>query len=294
MGIMPYLFWSSFMVGKDISCPVCGSIGARVISRDRFNERNRYFRCSACGCGFSALRVYGVAETADIHTSAYYAPEHEEFREVPAAEAFFLARLLALKSAGRLLDVGCGRGRWLRYIRDHSAFDVEGVEPSGEAAEYARKERGLEVRTGDLASAGYPDAVFDVVYLRNVLEHVAAPHELVREVGRILKPDSICAVHVPNDASITNALKRALYRAGCIRECGSLFFPLHVTGFTSRSLDLLFRGAGFLRIGLVAISKIQRIYEFPLTPLDIPLLSAALLEYLSGRGNLLVGWYERA
>jgi SAM-dependent methyltransferase len=282
------------MVGKDISCPVCGSIGTRVLARDRFDARNRYLRCRSCGSGFSVLRVHDVAETADIHTSEYFTPERKEFREVPAAEAYFLARLLALKSSGRLLDVGCGRGRWLRYIRDHSAFDVEGVEPSEEAAEYARKERGLEVRTGDLASSGYPDVTFDVVYLRNVLEHVAEPRALIGEIRRILKPGGVCAVHIPNDASITNALKRALYRAGCIRECGSLFFPLHVNGFTSRSLDLLFRGGGFLRIGLVAISKIQRIYEFPLTPLDIPLLSAALLEYLSGRGNLLVGWYERA
>jgi SAM-dependent methyltransferase len=281
------------MAGKNVACPVCGSIGARVISRDRFNERNQYFRCRACGCGFSALRVYGVAETADIHTSAYYAPEHEEFREVPAAEAYFLARLLALKSAGRLLDVGCGRGRWLRYIRDHSAFDVEGVEPSGEAAEYSRKERRLEVRTGDLASAGYPNAVFDVVYLRNVLEHVAAPQELVREVGRILKPDGVCAVHVPNDASVTNALKRTLYRAGCIREFGSLFYPLHVTGFTPRSLDLLFREAGFATAAHEMVSKVSRVYEFPLVPLDVLLLPAAVVERLTGRGNLILGWYER-
>lgn len=147
--------------------------------------------------------------------------------------------------------------------------------------------------TGDLHSAAYPDGVFDVVYLRNVLEHITAPRELRDEIRRILKPGGICAVHVPNDASITNSLKRALYRAGLIREYGSLFYPLHVTGFTAHSLDRFFRDAGFRCAARETLSKVQRAYEFPLTRQDIPLLPAAALELLLGRGNLLLGWYER-
>jgi len=281
------------MAGKDVSCPVCGSAGARMIARDRFNSRNRYFRCRTCGSRFSETRVHDVAETADIHTSAYYSPERKEFREVPAAEAYFLRRLLAWKVSGRLLDVGCGKGRWLRYIREHSAFEAEGLEPSEAAADYARKERELAVRTGDLASAGYPDETFDVAYMRNVLEHVAAPRELVGEIRRILKPGGVCAVHVPNDASVTNTLKRTLYRAGFISEFGSLFFPLHVTGFTPRSLDLLFRNAGFETLARETIAKVRRVYEFPFVPLDFLLLPAAVTEHLAERGNLLVGWYAR-
>jgi len=281
------------MAGKDVSCPVCGSTGTRVLARDRFDSRNRYLRCRSCGSGFSLLRVHDVAVTADIHTTAYYSPDREEFREVPAAEAYFLRRLLAWKVSGRLLDVGCGKGRWLQYIRDHSGFDVEGVEPSEEAAGYARKERGLDVRIGDLASAGYPDGSFDVVYLRNVLEHVAEPRALVGKIRRILKPGGVCAVHVPNDGSVTNILKRVLYRTGCIREFGSLFFPLHVTGFTPRSLDLLFRQTGFAPVARETIAKVRRVYEFPFVPLDFLLLPAAVAEHLTGRGNLLIGWYAR-
>jgi SAM-dependent methyltransferase len=276
-----------------ISCPVCASDNVRVLARDRFEKRNRYLRCRECGSGFSEMRVRDVAETAAHHTAAYFSPGHEEYREVPAAEAYVLVRLLGIKSSGRLLDVGCGKGRWLRYIRDHSGFEVEGVEPSEEAADYARSERGLEVRTGDLVSAGYPDGWFDVVSLRNVFEHVAEPRPLAGEIGRILKPGGVCAVHVPNDASVTSSLKRALYHAGLIGEFGSLFFPLHVNGFTPKSLDLLFARAGFSQIALETISKLSRVYEFPFVPLDVPLLPASLIEGLTGKGNLILGWYMR-
>lgn len=276
-----------------VRCPVCSSDQSRFLARDRFHERNRYFRCGVCGSGFSELRVQSVAESAELHTSAYYTPENEGFRPVPAAERHFLRRLLALKPSGVLLDVGCGRGDWLRYIKEHSPFRVEGVEPSPEASDYARRVQKLDVRTGDLQSAAYPDASFDVVYLRNVLEHVAEPRELIPEIRRVLLPGGICAVHVPNDASITNALKRRLYRAGLIGEFGSLFYPLHVTGFVPGSLDRLFRDAGFVRRAGETLSKVQRAYEFPLTRLDLPLLPAAFMELLTGKGNLLMGWYER-
>ncbi len=281
------------MSGRMIVCPVCGSAFTREIARDRFEPRNRYLRCIGCGSGYSALRVRDIGEAALLHTAAYYSTEQDEFREVHAAEAHFLSRLTRFKPSGRLLDVGCGKGRWLKYLRDHSSFGAEGVEPSPEAAEFARKERGLDVRTGDVFSAAYPDDSFDVVYLRNVLEHVAEPRALAKEVKRILKPGGVAAVHVPNDASFTNAVKRPLYRSGKIPECGSLFFPLHLTGFTPRSLDFMFSEAGFDRLGRETLSKVSRAYEFPLVSHDIPLLPLACLESVLGRGNLILGWYGR-
>jgi len=276
-----------------IHCPVCDSVDARFLTQDRLDRNNCYFRCRECGSGFSELRVHSLAESAELHTSVYYTPENEGVRAVPAAEAYFLRRLLALKSTGRLLDVGCGRGSWLRYIRENSLFSVEGVEPSEEAASHAREVHGLSVRTGDLVSAAYPDNFFTAVYLRNVLEHVSNPRGLVREIRRILVPGGVCAVHVPNDASITNILKRWFYRAGLITEFGSLFYPIHVTGFTTGSLVRLFQDAGFACLRRETISKARRVYEFPLNRLDIPLLPAAVLEWALGMGNLLLGWFEK-
>lgn len=276
-----------------VVCPVCSAENPRILIRDRFEKQNAYLRCRTCGSGFSLMRVENISEAATVHTAVYYTPENEGAATVAEAEKYFLSQLQKFKSSGKLLDVGCGRGKWMHYIREHTRFQVEGVEPSEEAAAYARNAFDLPVITGDLNSASFPESSFDIVYIRHVLEHITEPRTFLAEIRRILKPGGICVVHVPNDASITNAMKRILYRIGFTGEFGSLFYPLHVTGFTPYSLNTLFRNDGFRLLAQRTISKIQRTYEFPLNRKDIPLLPAASLEWMLGKGNLLMGWYEK-
>jgi SAM-dependent methyltransferase len=83
----------------------------------------------------------------------------------------------------RLLDVGCGTG----WLADHCA-DYTGVDGSAEAVQVAR-ERGRSVQLHDLDEPlPFADASFDGVVLKDVLEHVADPVAVVREVRRVLRP----------------------------------------------------------------------------------------------------------
>ena len=99
------------------------------------------------------------------------------------------AGLLARRDAplpqadARLLDVGCG-GAWLG---DHFD-DYTGIDVSPEAVEAARS-RGREVLLADGDEPlPFDDESFDGVVLKDVLEHVADPVTLVREVRRVLRP----------------------------------------------------------------------------------------------------------
>ncbi len=83
----------------------------------------------------------------------------------------------------RLLDVGCG-GAWLG---DHFE-DYTGIDVSPEAVEAARS-RGRQVTLVDGDEPlPFDEASFDGVVLKDVLEHVANPVTLVREVRRVLRP----------------------------------------------------------------------------------------------------------
>jgi SAM-dependent methyltransferase len=83
----------------------------------------------------------------------------------------------------RLLDVGCGTG----WIADHFS-DYTGVDGSTEAVAAAR-ERERAVTLHDVGEPlPFADESFDGVVMKDLLEHVADPVALVREVRRVLRP----------------------------------------------------------------------------------------------------------
>src|SRR5688500_10403146 len=82
-----------------------------------------------------------------------------------------------------LLDVGCGTG----WLADHFPR-YTGIDGSPDAVATAQG-KGRNVVQGDVDEPlPFGDASFDGVVLKDLLEHVADPVAVVREVGRVLSP----------------------------------------------------------------------------------------------------------
>lgn len=101
-------------------------------------------------------------------------------------------------AAARLLEVGCGVGRYLERLEELAAA-VVGVEYELErAAEAARRlRRGLVVNAANEALP-FPDASFDVVLSNEVIEHVADDRLAAREMVRVLRPRGRLVLFCPN------------------------------------------------------------------------------------------------
>ena len=101
-------------------------------------------------------------------------------------------------SQRRVLDIGSGAGFFLLYGKNRG-WNVLGVEPSKQAAEYARN-MGLNV-IEEFFTEGLSSQIghFDVVYLSQVLEHVPNPEEILAASYKILNPGGLVCVVVPND-----------------------------------------------------------------------------------------------
>lgn len=102
---------------------------------------------------------------------------------------------------GSVLDVGCGSGHFLRYGKK-IGWKTKGIEPSPVACQFSNQELGLDVINGfydDKATAQLGQ--FDVVHLRNVLEHLPNPIETLQLCHNNLNPGGIICVSVPNDFS---------------------------------------------------------------------------------------------
>lgn len=95
-----------------------------------------------------------------------------------------------------LLDVGCGAGINLAFLRDE--FDCIGVEPDPVLVEKARSNSGVPVYEGVLPSA-LPsfDRKFDYIMLLDVLEHIDDDLAALKSVALLLAPGGRIIINVP-------------------------------------------------------------------------------------------------
>ena len=107
------------------------------------------------------------------------------------------AALLALVqdlSAERVLEVGCGTGRWLADLQP-VVHQSAGLDLSAGMLQQARK-REVQFRLvqGRAEQLPFPGATFDLLYCVNALHHFSYPRTFISEARRLLRPDGALAV----------------------------------------------------------------------------------------------------
>jgi len=107
--------------------------------------------------------------------------------------------LVHLPQRGRLLEVGCGAGRYLRALRElRPELALVGCDVSRAAlAALAASAPEIETRLASDDAIPAADAEFDAVLVIDVLEHVGDPERLLAEAHRVLAPGGVLHLHVP-------------------------------------------------------------------------------------------------
>jgi len=101
-----------------------------------------------------------------------------------------VARHSGAGRGARVLDLGCGTGRFAIPLAEQLGFDVVGADSSPEMlAEAKAKDTAASVRwdVQDAQDLTYPDESFDAVLMSHLLHHVDSPPRVVSECWRVLK-----------------------------------------------------------------------------------------------------------
>lgn len=87
----------------------------------------------------------------------------------------------------RVLDVGCGKGRFARILKDRNPeAEIWGLDISEEMLRYVPE--GVRTRAGAMTELPFEDACFDAAYATESLEHAVEIGRAVAEVCRVVKP----------------------------------------------------------------------------------------------------------
>jgi len=206
--------------------------------------------CEACG--FAHIKpLPSEDDLAAFYRDNFYTVEKPDYLAASTADAEWLSvsfgqryaqfeKLLG-RSSGRVLDIGCGPGDFLKE-GDERGWTVTGVEPSIHASEFARQ-RGLDVYT----SMFDPDifkgqAPFDIIHMSEVLEHIVDPAKLIEQASHLLAPGGLVCVSVPNDF---NGFQACLTEQKGFEQWW-VVPDHHINYFTFDSLEALLQSAGLV------------------------------------------------
>ncbi len=160
-------------------------------------------------------------------------------------------RFLDLPPAGAILDVGCGLGILTRQVAQRGPnCEVWGVERSPDQLARAIADLpNLHFRGGDAHALPFDAGHFDVVFCRYVLEHVADPAAVLREMHRVLRPGGR-AFAQENDILVTRFDPDCPHFDALWRRLARLQALLGGDALVGRRLLRLFRAVGFAEVQL--------------------------------------------
>lgn len=173
---------------KHNTCILCGFNQSDIYHIDNGVEM---LKCSKCGLVYSSQIPNSIFERDEKPEILY--EETETSRNSTFTK--FISILNSYKPSGKLCDVGCRTGNFIRLAEKY--YNVVGVEVSETFAKYCYANN-LNVYNGTLKKCQFGKDSFDIVTYLSVFEHLADPCNELNQISKCLKSDGILLLEIPN------------------------------------------------------------------------------------------------
>jgi ubiquinone/menaquinone biosynthesis C-methylase UbiE len=133
------------------------------------------------------------------YISVVYDEGSHPYTDYPYKLCAYLFYAFQMKPDMKMLELGCGRGDFLKNFQK-LGLECTGLDRSESAAASLEKS-GIPLEICDVEKAGglpIRDDSFDIVYNKSFLEHLREPDMVLREARRVLKPGGLLLSLVPD------------------------------------------------------------------------------------------------
>lgn len=247
-------------------CPLCESLSVqRLFEKDKIP----YYRCIACDFVFSRGHENpNLANVLDDYEPSYlqYLGPSLEDNENHAAFVDWINQFRSLEGL-KLLDVGAGSGKLVRYLRQHGV-EALGIEPAQPLfKKFLADDAFFEMKTLDEYLASATKGAFDVLLFCDVIEHVERPDILLCEASALLRPGGLLVVSTPDVQSVLARL---------IGKWWHYFNRYHLSYLSRQTMGRCAASCGLQEIGFDRLSRLK----------SLGYLAQYLLDFVIGAGRL--------
>jgi len=148
-------------------------------------------------------KIYGNYRTH--HNDLLYGrPTLERIRNSFQVWNYYYGHLLPAERNVRILDIGCGEGGLVYFLREQGFERVEGIDISEEQIKVGQELGIAGLIQGDLRTFLGNEQGFDLIIARDVIEHFPRQEafDLISLVFNSLKPGGTFVMQVPNGEGI--------------------------------------------------------------------------------------------
>lgn len=236
-----------------MKCPLCekeiapAHIYVLESTKSIGEKEYSYLECENCGVLF-VNPMPSEEVLNDIYSELWYEEQTEKnavWSVLQTALSIWVCKARSRyaahskKKPGKILDIGCGTGSFLREMA-RRGWDVYGNEINKTAFFEAQTRVGKErVFSRSLEECGFPGNHFDAVTLWHVLEHLRSPQESLAEIYRVLKKDGILIAEIPNVRSLSLRMFKEKY------SIISYYAPEHLYYWSNDAFRLLLARCGY-------------------------------------------------
>jgi 2-polyprenyl-3-methyl-5-hydroxy-6-metoxy-1,4-benzoquinol methylase len=141
----------------------------------------------------------------------------------------------------QFLDIGCGSGAAVRAATD-LGWEAIGIDIDPQLVRTGREQLKVDLRAVPILESGLPAGQFDFIKLRDVVEHLPNPREVLDHVRTLLTPGGVLLLVTPNEGGLATRTRVLLRRRRTL--VATVPPPHHLHSYTPDTLQRTLRRAG--------------------------------------------------